>query len=120
MNFDALYATLTSEKIFLEYLNFLKNMPNLINSEKNKIVKTVEQELRTSNLMKNASHFDYKSLIAKKESNLIDLLSIKLGYSLKILYPPVTECILCERNLLIVTAQPHLNHNPTPTQQKVG
>ena len=81
MNFDALYATLTSEEIFLEYLNFLKNMPNLINSEKNKIVKTVEQELRISNLMKNASHFDYKSLIAKKESNIIDLLSIKLGYS---------------------------------------
>ena len=22
--------------------------------------------------------------------------------------------------LIIVTAQPHLNHNPTPTQQKVG
>ena len=28
-------------------------------------------------------------------------MSIKLGYSLKILCPPVTECILCERNLSI-------------------
>ena len=37
---------------------------------------------------------------------MIDFLSIKLGFSLNILCPPVKECILCQRNLSI-------NNRPT-------
>ena len=104
--FDEIYASLTREEILLEYLTFLRNLPDLISSEKHKIVKTVEKALKIDEIIKDGTKFEFNSLIAKRKTNLIDFLSIKLGFSLNILCPPVKECILCQRNLSI-------NNRPT-------
>ena len=71
-----------------------------------KIVKTVEKTLKIDEILKDGAKFEFNSLIAKRKTNLIDFLSIKLGFSLNILCPPVKECILCQRNLSI-------NNRPT-------
>ena len=49
--FDEIYASLTREEILLEYLTFLRNLPDLISSEKNKLVKTVEKALKIDEIM---------------------------------------------------------------------
>ena len=76
--FDEIYASLTSEEILLEYLTFLRNLPDLISSEKHKIVKTVEKALKIDEIIKDGTKFEFNSLIAKRKTNLIDFLSIKL------------------------------------------
>ena len=77
-------------------------MPNLINSEKNKIFKTVEQELRTSNLMKNASPFDFKSLKIESK-NLIDLLKLESALT------PYTSEIIEDQSAKSCTTQKKLS-----------
>ena len=51
--FDEIYASLMREEILLEYLTFLRNLPDLISLEK-KIVKTVEKALKIDEIMKDS------------------------------------------------------------------
>ena len=66
----------------------------------------VKEELRIDKILSELQHFDYSGLVSKKSANLITYLSTKLGFSLKILCPPVQSCLLCERKLT-------LNNKPT-------
>ena len=65
--FDEIYASLTREEILLEYLTFLRNLPDFISSEKHKIVKTVEKAFKIDEIIKDGTKFEFNSLIAKKK-----------------------------------------------------
>ena len=65
------------EEIFSEYLNFLKHLPKLITSEKKKILNTVRSKLRIQQIEEN------------------------IGYSLRILTPPLDKCLMCREELTV-------------------
>ena len=105
-SFEDVYSKLTKEEIFLEYCNFLQSLPDLIDSENIKIIDLVKQELGIDKLLSDLQHCDFRRLVTTQNSSLLKYLSAKLGFSLKILCPPVKSCILCERKLT-------LNNKPT-------
>ena len=65
------------EDIFSEYLNFLKHYPKLNTSEKKKILNTVRSKLRIKQIEEN------------------------IGYSLRILAPPLDKCLMCREELTV-------------------
>ena len=75
-------------------------------SESTKIINLVKEELCIDKILSELQHFDFSGLVSKKSGNLIKYLSTKLGFSLKIMCPPVKSCLLCERKLT-------LNNKPT-------
>ena len=75
-------------------------------SEKSKIIKLVKEELHIDEILSELQYCDFESLVCKKKGHLIEYLSTKLGYSLKIICPPVKTCMLCEQILT-------LNNKPT-------
>ena len=96
----------SSEEIFLEYCTFLSSLPPLIDVERKKVVGIVRKELGIDAIEKELPNFDFESLQGLKGNNLISYLSIKVGFSLSILCPPLQSCLLCERSLT-------LNNKPT-------
>ena len=105
--FDEIYSCLSKEEIFLEYLNFMRTFPDVLDTEKTKLLKLVKDELCIDKIVQEIKCFDFDSLLNKhKSSYLIEHLSTKLGFSLNILCPPVKSCMLCENKLT-------LNNKPT-------
>ena len=105
--FDEIYSHLSKEEIFVEYVNFLRTFPDVLDSEKTKLVDIVKEELKIDQILKEIQTCDFDRLVDKHESShLIEHLSTKLGFSLKIVCPPVKSCILCENKLT-------LNNNAT-------
>ena len=105
--FEHCYARHTPKEVFAEYLDFIRSIPgDLIETEKKRILKVFEDKLQIADIMKNIAKLDFKSLVNVKSSKLVDVLSINLGYSLKILCPPTKYCILCKKGLSI-------HHKPT-------
>ena len=101
-SFDEIYAHLSKEEIFVEYVNFLRTFPDILDSEKKKLVNIVKRELKNDDIVKEIQSCDFDTLVDKHESShLIDHLSTKLGFSLKIVCPPVKSCILCESKLTL-------------------
>ena len=80
------------EEIFSEYLNFLKQLPNLITCEKKKILNTVRSKLKIQQIEKNLGSLRFEILSDRcDESNILKELGIHLGYSLRILAPPLVN-----------------------------
>ena len=105
--FDEIYSCLSKEEFFLEYLNFMRTFPDVLDTEKTKLLKLVKDELCIDKIVQEIKCFDFDSLLNKhKSSYLIEHLSTKLGFSLNILCPPVKSCMLCENKLT-------LNNKPT-------
>ena len=92
---------MSDEEILSEYLNFLRNLPDLIECEKKKLIDIVRKEWKIDEIMSNIKllNFEKKLVNVKKGKSLLDELSIKLGISLRVLCPPVTRCLLCDQKL---------------------
>ena len=45
MDFEKCYTGLSSEEVFVEYLDFIRSLPDLIETEKKIIIHVVEKEL---------------------------------------------------------------------------
>ena len=95
------YPTIKPEEIFSEFTTFLRNLnPNLILSETNDIITKVKSELGIDTILANISKLNVEKLLhISKGHQLLEHLGIFLGKSLKFLCPPVTVCILCEKQL---------------------
>ena len=92
---------MSCEEVLSEYLNFLRNLPDLIPSERKKIIDLVKKEWKIDDLMSNIHElsFEKKLVNVKNNNSLLDKLSTKLGRSLRVMCPPVSKCLLCEENL---------------------
>ena len=99
---------MSGEEILSEYFNFLRNLPDLISSEKQKIVNIVKKEWNIDHLLENIHKLDFERHLMNigEGNNLIDQLSTKLGQSLRVICPPVKNCLLCNKNLAV-------NNRPT-------
>ena len=98
--FEDLLEQLSKEEILLEYLKYIRTLPDLLEVEKNKIVEQVKDELGIGQILSEVQTYNFESVMHKERGqHLMDHLSTKLGYSLNILCPPVNACILCERKL---------------------
>ena len=99
-SFSNLYEQLSKEEVFFEYLNFVRTFPDLLDGEREKILETVKSELGIDKILCEIKVCNFERKLQKQSGrHLMDLLSAKLGYSLKILCPPVKTCILCEKKL---------------------
>ena len=106
MDFDKCYTGLSSEELFVEYLDFIRSLPDLIETEKERIICVVEKELKIVEVSNKIASFDFKTYVNRKPSHLLDHLACKLGYSLKILCPPVKACLLCKKGLTVNNNKP--------------
>ena len=67
MDFDHCFARLTPEQVFVEYLDFIRSIPlHLIESEKKRILKVVEDKLNIADTVKSTVKLDFKSLVHVK------------------------------------------------------
>ena len=57
--FDEIYAQLSKEEIFVEYVNFLRTFPDILDSEKTKLVNIVKRELKIENILKEIQACDF-------------------------------------------------------------
>ena len=86
------------EEVLSEYLYFLRNLPELIPSENQRLINSVKNEWKIYELLTNIEQLNLeKKLINVGDGNfLLDELSIMLGKSLSVLCPPVSRCLLCD------------------------
>ena len=97
--FDEIYSRLSKEEIFVEYVNFLKTFPDLLDTEKGKLLKIVKDELCMDKIFQEINTCNFDNLVDTHQSSyLIEHLSTKLGFSLKILCPPVKACKLVTKS----------------------
>ena len=79
---------MSNEEILLEYLNFIRTLPDLLDIEKQKVLSKVKYELGIEKILEEINKCDFESLLEKPErSYIIENLSTKLGFSLNILCP---------------------------------
>ena len=99
---------MSGEQLLSEYFNFLRNLPDLIPSEKQKLINEVKNEWDIEALLMNIPQLDFEKKLVNigDGDSLTDQLSIKLGKSLRVICPPVTKCLLCSENLA-------MNNKPT-------
>lgn len=100
-NFLAPFQNISPEEVFSEYTTWLRHLdPNLLQSEKTAIIRTVKSELGIQVIENNVSKLRPEKLLhIGKGSNLMDMLGIYLGKSTHYICPPVTMCIFCEKRL---------------------
>ena len=96
------------EEKLSEYFNFLRNLPELIPSENQRLINSVKNEWKIYELLTNIEQLNFeKKLINVGDGNfLLDELALKLGKGLNVLCPPVSRCLLCDEKLAI-------NNKPT-------
>ena len=99
---------MSGEEILSKYLDFLRDLPDLIFIEKEKLVNIVKKEWNIDHLLENIHKLDFERHLMNigEGNNLIDQLSTKLGQSLRVICPPVKNCLLCNKNLAV-------NNRPT-------
>jgi hypothetical protein len=91
---------LSSEEMLYEFMGFMRNLPTMIKSEKNRLVNLVKDELQIDKIMNSSNRLNYMKLSKLGSGNhVISQLSRKIGQSLRILSPPTTKCLLCYENL---------------------
>lgn len=101
----------TQAEIFLEYLIFLKSLPNLQSNDLQRIRDTVRSELNINLIEDNISMIDLRFVSESPEHHpILDALACKLGYSLTIITPPTELCLLCDQRIT------RRNPNRKPTQ----
>ena len=89
---------MSNEEKLADYFNFLRNLPILPFLEREKIVKLVKEDLQIDVILK--SPIIPENIIGiENGSNLIERLSTKHGQSLRVLAPPVNNCLLCNEAL---------------------
>ena len=89
---------LSPEEVLLEFMEFMRKLPILIKSEKDRLVNLVKEELQVDKIV--LSKLDFRKLSSLESGNhVISQLSRKIGQSLNILAPPITRCLLCRENL---------------------
>ena len=66
MDFEKCYSGLSSEEVFVEYLDFLRSLPDLIETEKKRMITVVEKELKIKELSRKIDEFDFKTLMNRK------------------------------------------------------
>ena len=104
-DFDQLLKKLTDEEVTYEYSRWIRSLQKtLLDGPKMKIISEVKSHLKINERQKQIS-FD-PHLHNQQSTPLIDLLSVKLGKSYKILCPPTKTCFLCDRNLQLAHQDP--------------
>ena len=94
------FPNASKEEIFCEYTNFLRNLPLMLEKEQTKVINAVKTFLDIETILKNIHELDFNKLLhINKGSCILDHLSISHGSSFNILCPPITKCLLCEKNL---------------------
>ena len=77
-----------------EFLKFRKNLPKLLPSVHKDLVQLVKRELQIKNV-----DIDEEQLNPAGSEPLLPALGNKLGQSLRILAPPVINCLVCSKKL---------------------
>ena len=92
--------SVSKEEILSEYFQFLRNLPILPDLELNKVINTVKSEWGIDEILK--SQLEPIALLHLGKGNLLaDKLSTKMGQSLRIISPPVKDCLLCIESLYV-------------------
>lgn len=87
---------LTNEVVLLEFMTFMKKLPTLIKSEKDRLIRLVRKELKIDDILDLNLELDFTKLSnMKRHNHVISEFSRKIGQSLNILAPPTTRCLLC-------------------------
>lgn len=95
-----IFPNASKEEIFIEYTNFLRNMPRLVEGEQQKVINSVKTYLKIGPILDNIHDLNFDNLLHIKEgSRILDYMSVEYGRSLNILCPPITNCLLCGKNL---------------------
>ena len=91
---------LSPEEILYEFMGFMRNLPIMIKSEKNRLVQLVKSELQIDKILNSLPKLDLLKLSKLGSGNhVICQLSRKIGQSLQILSPPTTKCLWCLETL---------------------
>ena len=64
--FGGIYSRLSKEEIFVEYVNFLQTFPDLLDTEKVKLVKMVKDELCIDKILQDINTCNFDWLIRTK------------------------------------------------------
>ena len=92
--------SVSKEEILSEYFQFLRNLPILPDLELNKVINTVKSEWGIDEILK--SQLEPIALLQLGKGNLLaDKLSTKMGQSLRVISPPVKDCLLCKESLSV-------------------
>ena len=98
----ASFPNASKEEILCEYAHFLRTLPPMIEKERKKLIDVVKDYLNIGNILDSLGDLNFDNLLhTGKGSSILDNLSIVHGSSFKVLCPPVTKCLLCEKNLTL-------------------
>ena len=101
------FRAASCEEIYVEYLGFIQELPELIPSVRKNVLDNVRKHLNISNIEHSFSNLNFDNLKTGVIQNVvIDELSLHLGYSLRSIGPPVSCCKLCKKSL-------SFHHSPT-------
>ena len=77
-------AIVTKEEVLVTYLNFLRGLPKFVLREQDKIIQTVKDKLKISEIELSLNSLNFEKLLHIEEGGyLIDKLSANLGQSLR-------------------------------------
>ena len=96
----------SKEEILAEYFVFLRNLPVMPDFEKKKVIHLVKEEWGIDEILSSSLDPEETLTSLKNGNDVLDRLSSKLGKSLRIVTPPVKNCLLCKEVLTV-------NHKPT-------
>ena len=96
----------SKDEIISEYFIFLRNLPVLPDFEKKKLIDLVKKEWGICEILNSSLNPEENLTHLKNGNDLLDRLSAKIGQSLRIIAPPVKNCLFCKEILSV-------NHKPT-------
>ena len=89
---------------YLEYLFFMRNLPDLLEPEKGDLVNLVKRELNIEEYRPSENDtpfFSRQFTFAESSTPILDALGCKIGKSLTMwLFPPTKKCLLCSKMLI--------------------
>ena len=94
--FERTLRNATGAEIYLEYLIFLKSLPNVHCNKLKEIQNTVRKELRIDQIEEKISLADLRFSFSPGSPDhhpVLNALECKLGYSLTIITPPTDICL---------------------------
>ena len=103
---DSDIKCVTKDEIISKYFLFLRNFPVLPDFEKKKLINLVKKEWGIDEILKCSLSPEENLTHLKNGNDLLDRLSAKIGQSLRIIAPPVKNCLLCKEILSV-------NNKPT-------
>ena len=97
--FESLKAKLSKNELKYQFVKWERSLPkSFLPAQKRKLVLTVKNALGLD-VSSNAPASSSCESMDGGGDEIIDLLGIDLGYSLRVICPPVAECALCEKRL---------------------